>query len=201
MAIVGTLLRTPWGKRLPVSGGGTVGLVADILLDFVNNVYRVDGVTYATAALAGFTGTGTFNASGYTATGSQVISSTVNLPGDFIVLCAFSPTPFSVAQLWAHGSSGTNRIIRASGEYQESPAITGATPTTASKIAFGSSGGVGKISVDSGAVLTGGAVVAPNSATFRIGNDQSSGIPWGAPIQALSIYKQTLTDAQIQALN
>lgn len=200
MAYVGPSPRRPWGRKLPVSSGGVVGLAADILLDFVNNVYRVDGTTYATAALAGFTGTGTFNASGYTATGAQSLSSTIDLPGDFIVVCTFSPTPFGVAQLWAHQATTLYRIIRASGEYQELPAITGAAPTTASKIAFGTSGGLSKISVDSAPVVTGTSSAAPGSAIFRIGNDSSAGIPWGAPIQSLAIYKQTLTDAQMQAL-
>lgn len=181
-------------------GGGQTGPVADNLYNFANNIYRVDGTTYATAALAGLAGSGTFDASGYTATGAQSLSGTIDLPGDFIVVCTFSPTPFGVAQLWAHQAATLYRIIRASGEYQELPAIAGAAPTTASKIAFGTSGGLGKISVDSTPVVTGTSFVAPGSAIFRIGNDNSGGIPWGAPIQSLAIYKQTLTNAQIQAL-
>ena len=184
---------------------------AYVVLDFagVKNggapFYRVNGVTYASAAAAGFTGTGTLDASGYTATGTQYLSGTVDLgSGDFIVFAEFSEADTSATRsLWRHYGSGTPTILRvaSSGAYIAVPSA-GVTATTATTIATGRVGGVGKASVNGGAVTSqAGASTAPGSGQLVIGNVLSpSDVPWTAAIRRFAIYKSTLNDAQIQAL-
>lgn len=199
MATVGAFTRRVWGKSLPVSGGSGA-LVADILLDFVNGVYRVDGTTYATAALAGFTGTGTFDASGYTATGTDSLSGAISLTGDFIVFANFAaPATGADRLLWNYTSAANLQVFRATaGPYRTNPVT--ADVASASTSAFGRSGGVRKTAWDGGAVTTGAALAAQAAATFWIGNVSGGTNPWTVPIRKIAIYKQTLTDAQIQTL-
>jgi len=203
VAVIGGSINPLTGRpRLPVFGGGAAALVADILLDFVNGVYRVDGTTYASAALAGFTGTGTFNASGYTPTGNQKLTGTVALPGDFIVFSEFvQPATDILRELWRHSGGSMFAIDRVdgSGEYVENPS-SGGTSFSCTKIAHGRSGGVVKTSFDNGSVSTGGAIAVQGSASFVIGNTGAGDGPWSAAIRSIAIYKQTLSDAQIQAL-
>lgn len=185
------------GAGVPAATGPT----PDILLDFVNNIYRVDGTTYATAALAGWTGTGTFDANGYTAASGQRIVNTINLGTNFIV-CAGFATPTPMAQdriLWSQGGAG---IIQ---QASATPILT--LPATvsypsANLVSFGIQGGVVKSSGDNSAVTTGGAGTPPGSAAFGIGNFATGATtsPWGVPIKKIAIYKQVLTDAEIQAL-
>lgn len=186
------------GGLAPVPGP-PVGPVADILLDFANSAYRVDGVTYASAALAGFPGAGTFNASGYTATGNQNLTGTVDLPGDFIIVCEYVIPPAGVVFLFNHKGPDNLRIFQ-NGTIQTTPAII--STATATRIAFGRSGGLLKGSADRSSVLTGAALAAQGSALMGVGNQPNDvgGLAWGVPIKSFAIYKQTLTDAQIQAL-
>lgn len=176
------------------------GLVADILLDFVNGIYRVDGTTYATAALAGFTGAGTFNASGYTPTGSDKLTGVVSLPGDFILLVKYQ-LPIAGAQIktLTTDAATTSISLSTTGDITTFP-VAGADSTTATKTAFGRSGGVAKKSFDGGSVFTGGTYAAPGTRTFTIGNTVGGVNAWTQPIALWAAYKQTLTDAQIQAL-
>lgn len=198
----GQTIITLGGRRQVVaspSGGG--GLVADILLDFVNNVYRVDGVTYATAALAGFPGTGTFDANGYTATGSDKLQGTVALGGDFIIATNHVQASGATGALFSTAVNSPQVYwVAGSGMYLTNPAGGVSAPSSATKLAFGRSGGIIRASFDGGAVSGAGSFAIPGSVTFSIGNTVASGDPWGVPIRSLAIYKQTLSDAQIQGL-
>lgn len=175
--------------------------VADILLDFVNGTYRVDGTTYATAALAGFTGTGTFDATGYTATGTQSISGAISLPGDFAVFAEFSSPASASGAVFQGSVNGVPGVQFGGGLYSTSPAITGGTIAACTRVALGRAGGVAKVSYDNAATVTGGTLSAPGSKTLFIGNAINGANPWGSPIKKIAIYKQTLTDAQFQALS
>lgn len=195
-------MRTPWGKRLPVSSGGVVSMQADILLDFVNNVYRVDGTTYATAALAGWTGTGTFDANGYTAASGQRIVNTIDLGANFIVTAVFdNPTPMAQDRvLWAYTNSLLAYQAASTTPIGTFPATT--TYSGVTLLSAGVQGGVMKASGGGSAVTTGAAATPPGAAAFGIGNF-ATGVttsPWGVPIKKIAIYKQTLTNAQIQGL-
>lgn len=187
------------GRRIVVGTPAAGAPVADILLDFVNSIYRVDGVTYATAALAGFPGTGTFNASGYTATGTQSISGAVNLAGDFIVYIEYVFPAAGAKVAWSHNSAVLPLIQYTSGNINSNPALI--SSPTATKVAFGLSGGVRKGSADNAATQTGAAFAAPGSAALFIGNLNDGSLPWGSAIRKFAVYKQILSDAQIQALN
>jgi len=184
-----------------LTSGGPAEPVADILLDFVNGVYRVDGTTYATAALAGFPGTGMFNASGYTPTGSDKLTGTVSLPGDFVLLVKYQlPTAGAQSRILTGDGATTSIYLSVDGEVATFP-VAGAVSTTATKIAFGRSGGVTKKSLDGGTVSTGAAYAAPGTQMFTIGNSTGGINAWTQPIALWAAYKQTLTNAQIQALN
>lgn len=202
MATVGAFTRSVWGKRLPVSGGSGA-LVADILLDFVNNIYRVDGTTYATAALAGFTGTGTFDASGYTATGTEIISGTVAAAGDYVIFSDFQQPATDLTRYLFYGAADAVPSLfrtQTAGLYTPFYGVSGSTSANCTRAAFGRSGGVAKTSYDNAAVSTGSGMPGFGNKALYIGNDQGASGAWGVPIRKIAIYKQTLTDAQIQAL-
>ena len=173
-------------------------LVADILLDFVNGIYRVNGTTYATAALAGFTGTGTFDANGYTAAaGTDRLSGPLSLPGDFVVFASYAlPAAGGSSKTLFTNDNSLNVKMNAGGTITTFPVI-GADTTSATKIAIGASGGVAKKCFDGGAVQTGSAYSHPGS-TLTIGNEPFAANPWGVPIKFLAICKVTATDAQYQ---
>jgi hypothetical protein len=173
----------------------------DNLYDFKNGVYRVDGVSYANAADAGLTGTGTFDANGYTPTGTDSLATTLSLTGDFIVFAKFAaPSTGADRLLWNYTSAANLQVYRSSaGSYRTNP--TTADAASASTCAFGRSGGNRVTCWDGGAVSTGAALAAQAAATFRIGNLPGGGFPWTAPIEMVSVYKKTLNAAQIQALN
>lgn len=185
-------------------GGGVPALVADILLDFVNGVYRVDGVSYGSASAAGFTGTGTFNASGYTPTlASDYLVGTTTIAGDYAAVASFEQTNVSgnVFQVASGGlrpswSSGT-------GLYTVLPSPGGGIsyPSSATKVVCARSGGNIRVCFDGGTVQGGNAIAAPGAgASVWVGNNAFLGDSWRFPIKSLAIYKQTLTDAQIVAL-
>ncbi len=188
-------------------GGGT-GVATPFpgaaeVLDFVTGYYRVEaGTVFASAADAGWTGTGTFDGAGYTATGTDVLTKTIDFPGDFIVFAEFvQPSTAANRQLWRHTGLGTPQVMRlTTGEYLEIPAAAG-TSSSVTRIASGRSGGNGKVSFGNAAVTTGAAASIPGSANFRIGNTASPfDVPFSAAIARIVIYKATLSDAEIQAL-
>lgn len=190
------------GSRLNVDPYGGASIVLDFAGEKNGGVpfYRVDGVQYASAAAAGFTGTGTFSASGYTAAGTESISGTVGIPGDFIVFARFVDSPTSGTRLLFEGGlSGNLQVGRTDTSYVTVPVVT-LSPTTASAVAYGRSGGVAKASFDGGAVTTAGAFPVLGTGAFTVGNNASGGNPWAAPIKLITIHKSTLSDAQIQAL-
>lgn len=175
-------------------------IVADILLDFQNGIYRVDGTTYASAAAAGFTGTGTFGPTGYLPTGSDFITSVITLVPSTIVFADFDHPPVGAsARLWRH-ESGTQPSVFSNALAEISASGVTGSSTTCTRIAAGSSGGVFKASFDNEPVITGSAGSFGTGGNFRIGNVSAGTAPWGVPIRKIAIYKQTLTDAQIQAL-
>lgn len=203
MAIIGGSVDPLTGRpRLPVFGGASGSAPvqpADVLLDFVNGVYRVDGVSYPSAAAAGFPGTGTFSGAGYFATNStDGLSGTVALPGDFMVFSEFvSPAnDGSTHILWSHNGPGTAQVSKTNAGFSTNPSTqTGA----ATKISMGRSGGFAKSSFNNASVVTGSALGVQGSASFDIGNTAAM-FPFISAIRVIAIYKQTLTDAQIQTL-
>jgi hypothetical protein len=204
-AFPGQAFVTVGGRRVIAPGGVASIPFAGALevLDFVTGYYRSAGTEYASAAAAGWTVSGgTFDANGYTPTGTNVISKTVNLPGDFIVFGEFvQPDTAAVRQLWRHAGTGTPQLIRlTTGEYLEVP-DAGATSSNATKTASGRSGGLAKVSFDKGSVSTGASASIPGSATFYIGNTMTPfDAPFNAAIKRIAIYNTTLSDAQIQGL-
>lgn len=199
-AAPGQNILTRGGRRVVV-GSPVAGPVADVLLDFQNNIYRVDGVSYASANAAGFAGTGTFDASGYTATGAQALGGTVALPGDFIVLADFAPAGAVSSTLYEFDGASQDFISSyGTGLYRVSPGSGAPQPSFSSRIAYGRSGGNLRACFDNGSVAGSGGLVAPVSGTLVIGNNLASTQAWASAIRKIAIYRQTLSDAQIQAL-
>lgn len=179
---------------------------ASIVLDFagVKNggspFYKRDGVVYASAAAAGFTGTGTFGANGYTATGTQFISGTVSVSSDFIILADFvDPANAGNKRIWQIPGTVPYVVGRSSTAFLTVPSIT-APPASSSRIAFGRAGGAAKASYDGQPVSIGPAADAPTGTTLYIGNQSTPNVPWTVPIRLIEVHVGTLTDAQIQNL-
>lgn len=180
---------------------------AQIVLDFagVKNggapFYRRDGVSYASASGAGFTGSGTFDASGYTATGTQSISGPVSLLDDFIILSDFiDPMTSGTKRLWqAPPGSQLFHVSRGNANYSTQPG-TGLGPSSASRIAMGRSVGKARISYDGLPTMVGVDTFPANSSTLYIGNQDTGTTPWTGPIRLVEVHIGTKTDAEIQSL-
>lgn len=187
-------------------GPGDPYMGADIVLDFagVKNggvpFYRVNGVTYATAAAAGFTGTGTFDASGYTARGAARLDGVVTLLGDFIIYGEFEdPNDSPQRRLWRLAGAEVLQVSSESSGFSTFPAT--ATASAATRAAFGRSGGLAKGSFDGSATVSGSSVLPPGSGrALLIGNQQNGATPFYTPIKLIMVVNGTLSDAQIQAL-
>ena len=166
--------------------------------------YRSLGVSYASAALAGWTvNGGTFNASGYTPTTGEYVSRVLTFPTDWIAYSQFSAAPANNSKVWILRASSRQmtRLDATGGITYFNTAVPVGTGLggTSTKAAGGTSGGASKSCYQGGAVSTVGTDVAPGSQTFYIGSDNGTG-PWDAPIQLVQIHLATLSDAQIQAL-
>lgn len=202
-ALPGQTIITRGKRRVVIGSPAPTGPVADILLDFVNNIYRVDGTSYATAALAGWTGTGTFDANGYTAGSGQRIVNTIDLGANFIVVADFvdPATSANDRRLWSY-SDGVTIAKTASATTIITLPSTATYTSPISTITFGFQGTSAKSSADGSAVTTTGGVASPGLVAFAIGNRAvaSATTPWLSPIKKIAIYKQVLTDAQIRAL-
>lgn len=179
---------------------------ADIVLDFagVKNggvpFYRRDGVVHATAALAGFTGTGTFGAAGYTARGTARLEGTVTIPGDFIIYGEFEdPNDSPQRRLWRLAGAEVLQVFSESPGFSTFPATT--TASSATRAAFGRSGGLAKGSFDGSTTVSGSSVLPPGSGrALLIGNQHNGSTPFYAPIKLIMVVSGTLSDAEIQAL-
>ena len=179
---------------------------ADIVLDFagVKNggtpLYRRAGTTYATAALAGFVGTGTFDASGYTATGVQKITGAVTFPAAYVVYAQFDQPATDINRAAFFENTGSGPVLQrlTTGEYYF--AGSGPDAVSATKFAGGFNGNR-KVSVNGGAVVTGGAApAAAGVTTLHIGNSTGNTQPWAVPIKLIQIFLSAQTDAQILAM-
>ena len=207
MAVIGGNINRLTGRpRLPVfSYGVTLSpfLGAVESMDFAGTrnggvpYYSLNGTQVADAAAVGFVGNGTFNSAGYTAVGTQLISKSVALTGDFMIFCQFVQPPIgALRELWLH--NGGAQVFRASGgTYSSSPA--GGSPASATRVTIARSGGVSKVSFDNGAVVTGGAFT-PGTDTLYIGNEPGGTAPWTVAIENWTRFNGTFSDAQIQAL-
>lgn len=222
MAVVGTTIGKPWGRRLPVSVG-VAGVLAPAysaayeVLDFAGVLsggtprYMLNGTDVANAAAVGYTGTGTFNASGYTANGTQGIGKTqaIGSGQDFIILCEYDAPATDIARL-SYNASGTpqgpQHYRLTSGTYGNSPssglpnggAFAGATVRNV----FGRSGGLAKQCFNGQPVGTGGGFNTTIT-NMVIGNNDSTGSgssPWGVPIKRWVMWLGTYSDAEIAAL-
>lgn len=186
--------------------GGDPYSGADIVLDFagVKNggspLYRRGGVSHPSAADAGFAGTGTFDAAGYTARGTARLEGTVTIPGDFIIYGEFeNPNDSPQRRLWRLVGAEVMQVTRDSSGFSTFPATAGATAAT--KAAFGRSGGIAKGSFDGSATVSGSSVLAPGSNRLLIiGNQQNGSTPFYSPIKLIMISNGTLSDAEIQEL-
>lgn len=170
-------------------------------LNFVDGIYRTDGVTYASAEAAGWTVLGgTFDANGYTPTGTNRLLKTVNLTPDFIVVAKFVPPPAGGnRQIWEHVNYPNPGVMKlSSGSTQTNPLI--ATYPDPTRVAFGKSGGVYRVSFNRGAVSVGSSDLNPGSGFVVVGNNQDSVYPTNSPIEYWAAYFGTFTDAQIQAM-
>lgn len=180
---------------------------ADIVLDFagVRNggapFYRRDGVVYASASAAGFTGTGTFNAAGYTAAGAERIAGSITPPSGVTIFGKTAPTPASSNRrmLSVSGGAFSFDVRRTTGNiFTTSPSTT--EVASFSTVAMAMSSGVFKASFDGVPPAPAGFFSAPGSSMLTIGNAVIGTLPWAAAISLVMVFYGDLTDAEIQAL-
>lgn len=195
-----------------IMGGPPPGLVADLLLDFQNGVYRKDGVTDTFSNLGG-TNTGTVTGgTGLTCTGAQLASIPYNVTGPFVIVGDHDyPATAAFGAFLIRRPAG-DVVVHERDSVSATPQVAGQSsaagmapiPTgTSGKVAAYVNGGVVRVSRGGAAVtadaLGSGSFDFSSGALVEMGNRFGSR-PLTVPLRSVAIYKGTFTDAEIQTL-
>lgn len=213
MALVGSPIGKPWGRRLPVSVGGVVAPFqgADFVMDFANGYYR-RGATVGTSPAdiaATVNGTATINSSGLLcdASGESVSFSYAIAPGSsFIVVSDYAAqTASNTARIFIFDNGGNPNLIslykNGTDTVSQSTSLLSAPYALSGKVANGFNATEHVVSF-AGSAVQKASKTPPDfsTGTKYVGNLLDGTQPALVPIRSFAIYLGVFSDAQIQAL-